>query len=51
MNLHLSCLVFIIPLHSNVAHLIDIASHLNQYENDPLLRSSVLPMKAKFAKY
>jgi hypothetical protein len=32
-------------------HLIDIASHLNQYENDPLLRSSVLPMKAKFAKY
>jgi hypothetical protein len=32
-------------------HLIDIASHLNQYENDPLLRSSVLPMKDKFAKY
>jgi hypothetical protein len=32
-------------------HLINIASHLNQYENDPLLRSSVLPMKAKFAKY
>jgi hypothetical protein len=32
-------------------HLIDIASHLNQYENDPLLRNSVLPMKDKFAKY
>jgi hypothetical protein len=32
-------------------HLIDIASHLNQYENDHLLRNSVLPMKAKFAKY
>jgi hypothetical protein len=32
-------------------HLIDIASHLNQYENDPLLRNYVLPMKAKFAKY
>jgi hypothetical protein len=32
-------------------HLIDIAIHLNQYENDPLLRNSVLPIKAKFAKY
>jgi hypothetical protein len=32
-------------------HLIDIASHLNQYENDPLHRNSVLSMKAKFAKY
>jgi hypothetical protein len=32
-------------------HLIDIASHLNQYENDHLLRNFVLPMKAKFAKY
>jgi hypothetical protein len=32
-------------------HLIDIASHLNQYENDPLLRHTILPMKAKFAKY
>jgi hypothetical protein len=32
-------------------HLIDIAIHLNQYENDPLLRHTVLPMKAKFVKY
>jgi hypothetical protein len=32
-------------------HLIDIASYLNQYDNDPLLRISVLSMKAKFAKY
>jgi hypothetical protein len=32
-------------------HLIDIAIHLNQYENDHLLRNSVLPIKAKFAKY
>jgi hypothetical protein len=32
-------------------HLIDIASHLNQFEKDPLLRNFVLPMKTKFAKY
>jgi hypothetical protein len=32
-------------------HLIYIASHLNQFENDPLLRNSVLPMKTKFAKF
>jgi hypothetical protein len=32
-------------------HLIDIASHLNQYENDHLLRHTILPMKAKFVKY
>jgi hypothetical protein len=32
-------------------HLIDIASHLNQYDNDPLLRHTILSMKAKFAKY
>jgi hypothetical protein len=32
-------------------HLIDIAGHLNQYDNDPLLRNYVLPMKTKFAKY
>jgi hypothetical protein len=32
-------------------HLIYIASHVNQYENDPLLRHTILPMKAKFAKY
>jgi hypothetical protein len=32
-------------------HLINIASHLNQYENDPLLRHTILSMKAKFAKY
>jgi hypothetical protein len=32
-------------------HLIDIASQLNKYKNDPLLRNYVLPMKGKFAKY
>jgi hypothetical protein len=32
-------------------HLINIVSHLNQYENDPLLRHTILSMKAKFAKY
>jgi hypothetical protein len=32
-------------------HLIDIASHLNQYETYPLLRTIVLPMKDKFSKY
>jgi hypothetical protein len=32
-------------------HLIDIASHLNQYETDPLLRTIVLSMKDKFSKY
>jgi hypothetical protein len=32
-------------------HFIDIASHLNQYETDPLLRTTVLPMKDKFSKY
>jgi hypothetical protein len=32
-------------------HLIDITNHLNQFENDSLLRNSVLPMKTKFAKY
>jgi hypothetical protein len=32
-------------------HLIDIASHLNQYETDPLLRTTILPMKDKFSKY
>jgi len=32
-------------------HLIDIAGHLNKYENDSLLRNTILPMKAKFSKY
>jgi hypothetical protein len=32
-------------------HLIDIASHLNQYETGPLLRTTVFPMKDKFTKY
>jgi hypothetical protein len=32
-------------------HLIDIASHLNQFENDPFLRNYVLPMKSKLVKY
>jgi hypothetical protein len=32
-------------------HLIDIASHLNQLKNDPLLRNSLLSMETKFAKY
>jgi hypothetical protein len=32
-------------------HLINIASHLNQYETYPLLRNIVLPMKDMFSKY
>ncbi|CAN6374124.1 unnamed protein product, partial [Urochloa humidicola] len=32
-------------------HLLEIAGHLNSYENDKLLRSVVVPMKSKFLKY
>jgi hypothetical protein len=32
-------------------HIIEIATHLNKYENDPLLMESILPMKAKLFKY
>jgi hypothetical protein len=32
-------------------NIIEIAEHLNNYENDNLLRSSVVPMKTKFLKY
>jgi hypothetical protein len=31
--------------------LIDIADHLNQFENDDKLREVVFPMKSKFLKY
>ncbi|WVZ90950.1 hypothetical protein U9M48_037200 [Paspalum notatum var. saurae] len=32
-------------------HILRIARHLNAYENDPLLRPAVVPMKDKFLKY
>jgi len=32
-------------------HIIEIAAHLNKYENDNLLGSMVPPMKDKFLKY
>jgi hypothetical protein len=32
-------------------HIIQIAAHLNSYENDNLLRSVVVSMKDKFLKY
>jgi hypothetical protein len=32
-------------------HIIEIAGHLNSYENDNLLRSVVVPVKDKFLKY
>jgi len=32
-------------------HIIEIAAHLNNFENDNLLRSVVVPMKNKFLKY
>jgi hypothetical protein len=32
-------------------HIIKIAAHLNNYENDSLLRDVVVPMKDKFLKY
>ncbi|WVZ84994.1 LOW QUALITY PROTEIN: hypothetical protein U9M48_031959 [Paspalum notatum var. saurae] len=32
-------------------HILRIARHLNAYENDPLLRCAVVPMKDKFLKY
>jgi hypothetical protein len=32
-------------------HIIEIASHLSNYENDILLRDIVVPMKSKFLKY
>jgi hypothetical protein len=32
-------------------HLLEIASHLHEYENDELLRPVVVPMKDKFLKY
>ena len=32
-------------------HIIEIAAHLNNYENDAMLRSVVVPMKDKFLKY
>jgi hypothetical protein len=31
--------------------IIDIADHLNQIENDDILREVVIPMKTKFIKY
>jgi hypothetical protein len=38
-----SCLV--------VHNIVEIATHLNNYENDNLLRDCVVPMKSKFLKY
>jgi hypothetical protein len=32
-------------------HILDIAGHLNAYENDELLRHVIVPMKDKFLKY
>ncbi|WVZ93147.1 hypothetical protein U9M48_039153 [Paspalum notatum var. saurae] len=32
-------------------HILQIANHLDAYENDPLLRTVVAPMKTKFLKY
>ncbi|WVZ69805.1 hypothetical protein U9M48_018534 [Paspalum notatum var. saurae] len=32
-------------------HILRIARHLNAYENDPLLRPAVVPIKDKFLKY
>jgi hypothetical protein len=32
-------------------NILDIAKHLNEYENDHLLRHVVVPMKSKFLKY
>jgi hypothetical protein len=32
-------------------NILDIAKHLNEYENDHLLRHVVVPMKSKFIKY
>jgi hypothetical protein len=32
-------------------NILDIVQHLNQYENDALLRQAVAPMKSKFLKY
>jgi hypothetical protein len=32
-------------------HILRIARHLNAFENDPLLRCVVVPMKDKFLKY
>jgi hypothetical protein len=32
-------------------NILDIIQHLNQYENDALLRHAVAPMKSKFLKY
>ncbi|WVZ49500.1 hypothetical protein U9M48_000856 [Paspalum notatum var. saurae] len=34
-----------------VHHILRIARHLNAYENDPLLRCAVVPMKDKFLKF
>jgi hypothetical protein len=31
--------------------IIEIADHLNQFENDSLLRDVIVPMKSKFLKY
>jgi hypothetical protein len=31
-------------------HIFEIAAHLNEYENDELLRPVVVPMKDKFLK-
>jgi hypothetical protein len=32
-------------------NILDIAKHLNEYDNDHLLRNVVFPMKSKFLKY
>ena len=32
-------------------NILDIVQHLNQYENDALLRHVIAPMKSKFLKY
>jgi hypothetical protein len=37
--------------HLILHNILDIAKHLNDYENDHLLRNVVFPMKSKFLKY
>jgi hypothetical protein len=32
-------------------HILKIARHLNAFENDALLRNSIVPMKTKYLKY
>ena len=48
-----TCALYVVydPLSPLILHnIIEIAAHLNKYENDAMLRS-VVPMKDKFLKY